>query len=117
MAGYSRTLVLGCKTRNEFVAQPVSALSAQIDSFSGVTMSTFEPVTGVMITIVIEKSVRKHVLSTPSKLHFCRNYLVVFCPLSLQSLMRRSVLAYMPKLSNVLSSSLFSKYLLSILTK
>ena len=46
MAGYSRTLVLGCKTRNEFDAQPVSALSAQIDSFSGVTMSTFEPVTG-----------------------------------------------------------------------
>ena len=80
-------------------------------------MSTFEPVTGVMITIVIEKSVHKHVLSTPSKLHFCRNYLVVFCPLSLLSLMLRSVLAYMPKLSNVLSSSLFSKYILSILTK
>ena len=53
MAGYSRTfdLVLGCKTRNEFDAQPVSALYAQIDSFSGVTMSTFEPVTGVMITL------------------------------------------------------------------
>ena len=42
MAGYSIT----CKTRNEFDAQPVSALSAQIDSFSGSTMSTFEPVTG-----------------------------------------------------------------------
>ena len=60
-------------------------------------MSTFEPVTGVMIKIVIEKSVRKHVLSTPSKLHFCRNYLVVFCPLSLLSLMLRSVLAYLLK--------------------
>ena len=60
----------------EFDAQPVSALSAQIDSFSGVTtgMSTFETVTGVMINIVIKKSVRKHILSTPSKLHFCRNY-------------------------------------------
>ena len=84
MAGNSRTFdqILGCKTRNEFDAQPVSALSAQIDSFSGVTLSTFEA-----IKIVIEKSVRKHVLSTPSKLHFCRNYLVVFCPLSLLSLM------------------------------
>ena len=56
MDGYSRTvdLVLGCKTRNEFDAQPVSALYAQIDSFSDVTMSTFKPVTGVMINIVIE---------------------------------------------------------------
>ena len=47
MAGNSRTfdLILGCKTRNEFDAQPVSALSAQIDSFSGVTLYTFEPVT------------------------------------------------------------------------
>ena len=60
MAGYSRTfdLVLRCKTRNVFDAQSVSALSAQIDSFSGVAMSTFEPVTEVMIKIVIEKSVR-----------------------------------------------------------
>ena len=48
MAGNSRTLdqILGCKTRNEFDAQPVSELSAQIDSFSGVTLSTFELVTG-----------------------------------------------------------------------
>ena len=48
MAGYSRTfdLVLGCITRNEFDAQPVSALAAQINSFSGFTMSTFEPVMG-----------------------------------------------------------------------
>ena len=53
-------------------------------------MSTFEPVTGVMIKIVIEKSVRKHVLSTPSKLHFCRNYLVEsFCP-SLTSVVNAS---------------------------
>ena len=31
MAGYSRTfdLILGCKTRNEFDAQPFSALSAK----------------------------------------------------------------------------------------
>ena len=38
MAGYSRTfdLVLRCKTRNVFDAQSVSALSAQIDSLSGV---------------------------------------------------------------------------------
>ena len=48
MAGNSRTFdqILGCKIRNEFDAQPVSALSAQIDSFSGVTLSTFEAVTG-----------------------------------------------------------------------
>ena len=48
MAGNSRNfdLILGCKTRNEFDAQPISALSAQIDSFCGVTLSTFEPVTG-----------------------------------------------------------------------
>ena len=55
-----------------------------------------------MIKIVIEKSVRKHVLSTPSKLHFCRYNLVVFCPLSLLSLMLLSVLAYLLKLSKVL---------------
>ena len=114
MAGYSIT----CKTRNEFDARPVSALSAQIDSFSGVrpTMSTFEPVTGVMIKIVMENSVRKHVLSTPSKLHFSLNYLVVFCRLLLLSLMLLSVLAYLLELSKVLSSSHVSKYLLSILT-
>ena len=102
MAGNSRTFdqILGCKTRNEFDAQPISALSAQIDSLSGVTLSTFEAVTGS--NDVIEKSVRKHVLSTPSKLHFCRNYLVVFCPLSLLSLMLLSVLAYLLKLSKVL---------------
>ena len=48
MAGNSRTFdqILGCKSRNEFDAQPVSALSVQIDSFSGVSLSTFEAVTG-----------------------------------------------------------------------
>ena len=52
-------------------------------------MSTFEPVTGVMIKIVIEKSVRKHVLSTPSKLHFCRNYFSSLLP-SLTSVVNAS---------------------------
>ena len=116
MAGYSIT----CKTRNEFDARPVSALSAQIDSFSCVRptrpMSAFEPVTGVMIKILMENSARNHVLSTPCKLHFCRNYLVVFCRLSLLSLMLLSVLAYLLELSKVLSSSHVPKYLLSILT-
>ena len=70
------------------IAEPLTrywVAKLEISLMPGVTMSTFEPVTGVMIKIVIEKSVRKHVLSTPSKLHFCRNYLVVFCPLSLLS--------------------------------
>ena len=33
--------------------QAVSALPAQTDSFSGITMSTFEPVTEAMVKLVI----------------------------------------------------------------
>ena len=44
------------KIRNELDSQTVSALPAQTDSFSGITMSTFEPVTEEMVKHVIMKS-------------------------------------------------------------
>ena len=45
--------------RNELDSQTVSALPAQNDSFSGITLSTFEPVTEVMVKHVIMKSAPK----------------------------------------------------------
>ena len=42
--------------RNELDSQTVSALPAQTGSFSGITLSTFEPVTEVMVKHVIMKS-------------------------------------------------------------
>ena len=45
--------------RNELDSQSVSALPAQTDSFSGITLSTFEPVTEVMVKHVIMKSAPK----------------------------------------------------------
>ena len=45
--------------RNELDSQTVSALPAQTDSFSGITLSTFEPVTEVMVKHVIMKSAPK----------------------------------------------------------
>ena len=45
--------------RNELDSQTISALPAQTDSFSGITLSTFEPVTEVMVKHVIMKSAPK----------------------------------------------------------
>ena len=45
--------------RNELDSQTVSALPAQTNFFSGVTLSTFEPVTELMATHVIMKSAPK----------------------------------------------------------
>ena len=45
--------------RNELDSHTVSALPAQTDSFSGITLSTFEPVTEVMVKHVIMKSAPK----------------------------------------------------------
>ena len=42
--------------RNELESHTISALPAQTDSFSGITLSTFEPVTEVMVKHVIMKS-------------------------------------------------------------
>ena len=47
------------KIRNELDSQTVSALPAQTDSFSGITLSRFEPVTEVMVKHVIMKSAPK----------------------------------------------------------
>ena len=47
------------KIRNELDSQTVSALPAQTDSFSGITLSTFEPVTEVIVKHVIMKSAPK----------------------------------------------------------
>ena len=47
------------KIRNELDSQAVSALPAQADSFSGITLSTFEPVTEAMVKLVITKSAPK----------------------------------------------------------
>ena len=47
------------KIRNELDSQAVSALPAQSDSFSGITLSTFEPVTEAMVKLVITKSAPK----------------------------------------------------------
>ena len=47
------------KIRNELDSQAVSALPAQADSFSGFTLSTFEPVTEAMVKLVITKSAPK----------------------------------------------------------
>ena len=44
------------KIRNELDSHAVSALPAQTDSFSGITLSTCEPVTEAMVTLVITKS-------------------------------------------------------------
>ena len=64
--------------RNELDSQTVSALPAQTDSFSGITLSTFEPVTEVMVKYVIMNLLLEHVISTPSPLHIPK-YLTVFC--------------------------------------
>ena len=45
--------------RNDLDSQTISALPAQTDSFSGITLSTFEPVTEVMVKHVIMKSAPK----------------------------------------------------------
>ena len=45
--------------RNELDSQTISALPAQTDSFSGITLSTFKPVTEVMVKHVIMKSAPK----------------------------------------------------------
>ena len=45
--------------RNELESPTISALPAQTDSFSGITLSTFEPVTEVMVKHVIMKSAPK----------------------------------------------------------
>ena len=45
--------------RNELASQTVSALPAQTDSFSVVTLSTFEPVTKIMVKHVIMTSAPK----------------------------------------------------------
>ena len=47
------------KIRNELDSQAVSALPAQADSFSGITLSIFEPVTEAMVKRVITKSAPK----------------------------------------------------------
>ena len=47
------------KIRNELDSQAVSALPAQTDSFSGITLSTFEPLTEAMVKLVITKSAPK----------------------------------------------------------
>ena len=47
------------KIRNELDSQAVSALPAQADSFSGITLSAFEPVTEAMVKLVITKSAPK----------------------------------------------------------
>ena len=47
------------KIRNELDSQAVSALPAQTDSFSGITLSIFEPVTEAMVKLVITKSAPK----------------------------------------------------------
>ena len=43
------------KIRNELDSQAVSALPVQTDSFSGITLSTFEPITEAMVKLVITK--------------------------------------------------------------
>ena len=53
------------KIRNELDSQAVSALPAQTDSFSGVTLSTFVPVTEAMVKHVIMKICSLGPIPTP----------------------------------------------------
>ena len=60
----SETIIM--RIRNEFDSQTVSALPAQTDYFSGVTLSTFELVTEVMLKHVIMKSAQDYNLFSRS---------------------------------------------------
>ena len=71
------------KIRNELDSQAGSALRAQTDSSSGITLSTFVHVTEAMVKLVITKSAPKTSRSHPHSTSAGNKYLIVFCPHSL----------------------------------
>ena len=94
--------------RNELDShQTVSALPAQTDSFSGITLSTFEPVTEVMVKHVIMKSAPKTCSLDPIPTPLLLEILDCLLPSLTALIIRLSVLAYFPKFSKCchLSSS------------
>ena len=103
------------KIRNELDSQAVSVLPAQADSFSGITLSTFEPVTEAMVKLVITKSAPKTCSLDPIPTPLLLEIVDSLLP-SLTALINSSLSSGLfPKLSKVLSSFLFSKNLVLIL--